>query len=98
MSSDQLTMRMAFNGLVGSVSPPRPPEALTLSTRCGFRLHEAGAHLAYARLHLAETPPAPPAARHHLGLARAIIHTTGYHRRDPDLAELDRALALSPAP
>jgi hypothetical protein len=37
-------------------------EAIDLATRCGFRLHEADAHLGYARLHLATAPlpPTPP--------------------------------------
>jgi nucleoside phosphorylase/tetratricopeptide (TPR) repeat protein len=64
-------------------------EALTLATRCGFRLHEADAHLGLARLALADDNPA--AARDHRDRARAIIEATGYHRRDRDLAELDAA-------
>ncbi|UQA57154.1 hypothetical protein [Polyangium aurulentum] len=63
-------------------------ETLTLATRCGFRLHEADAHLGYARLYLAESNPT--AAREHLEKARALITATGYHRRDPELAALDR--------
>ncbi len=55
-------------------------EALTLATRCSFRLHECDAHLAYARLALAEGTPA--AALPHLDKARALITATGYHRRD----------------
>jgi tetratricopeptide (TPR) repeat protein/anti-sigma regulatory factor (Ser/Thr protein kinase) len=64
-------------------------EALTLATRCGFRLHEADAHLGLARLSLAEGAPA--AAREHLSLAHTLIETTGYHRRDGELAELTAA-------
>jgi tetratricopeptide (TPR) repeat protein/anti-sigma regulatory factor (Ser/Thr protein kinase) len=64
-------------------------EALALATRCGVRLHEADAHLAFARLALAEGDR--PAARAHLDKARAIIDATGYHRRDGELAELDAA-------
>jgi tetratricopeptide (TPR) repeat protein len=70
-------------------------EALTLATRCGFRLHEADAHLGLARLALAEGDPA--AAREHLAKARAIVEQTGYHRRDRDLAELDAACEPAPA-
>ena len=66
-------------------------EALTLATRCGFRLHEADAHLGYARLHLTEGDRA--ATRAHLAKARAIIQATGYHRRDEELARLDALLA-----
>jgi hypothetical protein len=66
-------------------------ETLTLATRCGFRLHETDAHLAYARLHLAEDDRA--AAREHLAKARALIDQTGYHRRDEELARLEALLA-----
>ncbi|MFT3767112.1 MAG: hypothetical protein QM820_16570 [Minicystis sp.] len=62
-------------------------EALSIATRCGFRLHEADTHLAYARLSLAESNPT--AARHHLSAAARLITETGYHRRDPELAELE---------
>lgn len=65
-------------------------EALTLATRCGFRLHEADAHLGHARLCLAEGRPEP--AREHLGIARRIVDETGYHRRDEELAELEAEL------
>jgi tetratricopeptide (TPR) repeat protein len=65
-------------------------EAFTLATRRGFRLHEADAHLGYARLALAEADPA--AARRHLAAARAIIDATGYHRRDGEVAALSAAL------
>jgi nucleoside phosphorylase/tetratricopeptide (TPR) repeat protein len=61
-------------------------EAHRIATRCGFRLHEADAHLGYARLTLAEGHPA--AALDHLAKARAIIPATGYHRRDLELADL----------
>jgi tetratricopeptide (TPR) repeat protein len=64
-------------------------ETLTLSTRCGFRLHETDAHLGYARLRLAEGNPA--AACPHLDKARVLIDATGYHRRDGELARLDAA-------
>ncbi len=70
-------------------------EALDLATRCGLRLHEADAHLGYARLHLATEPPSPdlPASLSHLATARALITATGYHRRDGELAELEAATA-----
>lgn len=61
-------------------------EALSLSNRCEFRLHEADAHLGLARLALAEQDPS--AAREHLAKARTIIAATEYHRRDQELAEL----------
>jgi nucleoside phosphorylase/tetratricopeptide (TPR) repeat protein len=68
-------------------------EVLTLAERCGFRLHEADAHLGFARLSLAEGDLV--AAREHLDRARTIVAATGYHRRDRELAELD---AACPAP
>ena len=68
-------------------------EALSLATRCGFRLHEADTHLAYTRLHLAEDVPDPTAAGLHLAAARTIIDATGYHRRDEELTRLTAALA-----
>ncbi|MEP7125974.1 MAG: hypothetical protein ABJE95_33890 [Byssovorax sp.] len=60
---------------------------LTLATRCGFRLHEADAHLGYTRLALAEGDPTP--ALLSLAKARSLIHATGYHRRDGELATLE---------
>jgi tetratricopeptide (TPR) repeat protein len=63
-------------------------EALTLATRCGFRLHEADAHLGHARLALADPTAGPVVARPHLALARTLIEATGYHRRDAELAAL----------
>jgi len=64
-------------------------EAITLATRCGFRLHEADAHLGYARLCLAEGEP--KVARAHLERATKFIQETGYHHRDSELAKLDAA-------
>ena len=66
-------------------------EAFSIANRCGFRLHEADAHLGYARLCLAEGTPAE--ARPHLESARKIIEATGYHRRDGELAALEHYLA-----
>lgn len=61
-------------------------EALALATHCGSRLHEADAHLAYTRLHLAEKNQS--AAREHLVDARQIINEIGYHRRDQEIEHL----------
>jgi nucleoside phosphorylase len=71
-------------------------EALTLAQRCGFRLHEADAHLGLARLSLAEGHPVE--AREHLTVARRIITDTGYHRRDGELADLQKMLDAAPLP
>ena len=69
-------------------------EALSLATRCEFRLHAADAHLAYSRLALAQHDPA--LARHHLSAAQTLITQTAYHRRAPDLAELTLMLENHP--
>ena len=69
-------------------------EALALAQRCGFRLHEADAHLGLARLSLAEGAPAQALAS--LALARKIVDATGYHRRDAELADLAAKLAAPP--
>jgi tetratricopeptide (TPR) repeat protein len=65
-------------------------ESLEISTRCEFRLLEADTYLAHTRLHLAQHNPT--AARASLTRARAIITSTGYHRRDRDLADLEAEL------
>jgi hypothetical protein len=65
-------------------------ETLTIATRGGMRLHEADAHLEYARLHLAEGDSAT--AREHLAKAKAIVADTGYRRRAPEVAELQERL------
>jgi hypothetical protein len=61
--------------------------ALTLSTRCGFRLHEADSHLGFARDVLALPHPASAAA--HLAKARALITATAYHHRDAEISALE---------
>src|SRR6185437_8635141 len=66
-------------------------EALTLATRCGFRLHECDAHLGLARLALAEGNFAT--AVDHLARGHQLIEETGYHRRDGELAELEAEAA-----
>ena len=71
-------------------------DTLTLSVRCGFRLHEADAHLGLARLALAENTLAP--AREHLATARRIVRETGYHRRDGELTALDAEAAARSEP
>jgi hypothetical protein len=63
-------------------------ESLSLTTRCGFRLHLTDTHLAYARLHLSDPAAHPDLAAPHLTAAAALIAATSYHRRDPDLAAL----------
>jgi tetratricopeptide (TPR) repeat protein len=66
-------------------------EALDIATRdpAGLmKLHVTDCRLGYARLALAEEKP--EVARDELGKARALIEETGYHRRDEELAELEK--------
>ena len=64
--------------------------ALTIAARGGMGLHQADGHLASARLHLARG--AQDEARRSLATARAMIERMGYHRRDGEVAELERML------
>jgi tetratricopeptide (TPR) repeat protein len=64
-------------------------EAMSISTRGGMRLHEADCHLEYARLHLACGEKEK--ARESLAKAKGMIEEMGYHRRDGEVAELERA-------
>ena len=63
---------------------------MTIATRGGMGLHQADAHLEYARLHLAtgETKK----ARESLAKAKEMIDRMGYHRRDKDVKELEDRL------
>jgi len=65
-------------------------EALSIATRGGMRLHEADCHLEYARLHL--TCGEKEKARESLAKAKGMIEQMGYHRRDGEVAELEREL------
>lgn len=61
-------------------------EALGITTRSGFRLHECDAHLGYARLGVLEKRAMT--AQEHLEHARTIIEATGYHRRDEEVKQI----------
>ncbi|NAS89268.1 hypothetical protein C4E24_05960 [ANME-1 cluster archaeon AG-394-G21] len=65
-------------------------EAITIAERGEMGLHQADCHLEYARLYLAmrETNK----AREHLDIARKMIEQMGYHRRDPEVEELEAML------
>lgn len=65
-------------------------EAHTIATRGGMRLYLCDYHLESARLHLAQNHL--DLAREHHAVAHAEVHAMGYHRRDPELAELAAAL------
>ena len=68
-------------------------EVFEIAERGGMKLHLTDYHLEACRLCLAEGRP--DAAQDHLVQAQALIRETGYHRRDPDAAELAAALNQS---
>jgi hypothetical protein len=74
--------------LLARGTPHDLEEVYTIASRSGMRLHLADYHLAMARLHH---------SREHFQKAQALVNETGYHRRDPELAELRRALYSSTA-
>ncbi len=65
-------------------------EAFLIAARGPMRLHETDCHLEQARLSLALGDL--PRAQASLAAARALIEQTGYHRRAPDLAELEHQI------
>ncbi len=65
-------------------------EAFLIAARGPMRLHEADCHLEQARLSVATCDSTR--ARSSLAAARTLIQQTGYHRRDAELAELERQL------
>lgn len=65
-------------------------EALEIAERGGMRLAECDAHLEWARLCRATGDF--PSAREHLAKAAALVAATGYHRRNREVAALERQL------
>ena len=65
-------------------------EATSIAQRSGMGLHQADAYLEYARLHLAKGET--DKARDSLATAKEMVENMGYHRRDPDLADLEMQL------
>jgi tetratricopeptide (TPR) repeat protein len=63
-------------------------EALRIAERGGMRLHLTDYHLEAARLALAQQDPAT--ARGHWQHAQTLTNETGYHRRDGELAEIEK--------
>ena len=61
-------------------------EAMVIAERGGMGLHQADAHLEYARLYLAMGDK--PQAREHWATAKEMVEEMGYHRRDEEVAEL----------
>jgi tetratricopeptide (TPR) repeat protein len=66
-------------------------ECLRIARRSGMLLHEADAHLEYARVELARVDV--PEAEKHLRRAEQIVTDTGYHRRDREVRGLRAAMA-----
>jgi tetratricopeptide (TPR) repeat protein len=73
-------------GLLARGTPQDLDEVFRIATRSGMRLHLTDYHLASARLALRNGDRAQ--AREHFTKAEALVQQTGYHRRDPDLADL----------
>ena len=67
-------------------------EAYAVATRSKMRLHEPDCHLQCARLLLSERKPGD--ARKHLDTAKNIINETSYHRRDGEVADLEKQLSM----
>jgi exonuclease VII small subunit len=65
-------------------------EALAIAERGSMGLHQADAHLEYARLHLALDDK--NRARKSLATATQMIEDMGYHRRDVEVQELEAQL------
>ncbi|MHB9075231.1 MAG: TIR domain-containing protein [Desulfobaccales bacterium] len=68
-------------------------EAMARATRGGMALHQADAHLEYARLQLAQGDTGP--ARQHLTTAKQMITAMGYHRRDQEVQDLETQLSAA---
>ncbi len=65
-------------------------EAMAIAERGQMGLHQASAHLEYARLYFAMDDT--PEAREHLARAKEMVGPMGYHRRDGEVAELEERL------
>jgi tetratricopeptide (TPR) repeat protein len=87
-----LLARAALHRLKGAFEQAQRDLAETrlIAERGGMRLHLADVHLESARLALAQGNK--DEARQHLATAREMIREMGYHRRDPEVAELEAAL------
>jgi tetratricopeptide (TPR) repeat protein len=65
-------------------------EAFSISKRSVMRLCQVDCHLAYTHLHIASGEIEK--ARNNIAVAKELIERTGYHRRDKDIAELEKML------
>ena len=68
-------------------------EVMSIAERGGMRLYQADAHLEYARLYVAMGEK--PKAREHWAKASEMVEEMGYHRRDGEVAELEKQLEES---
>ncbi len=71
----------------------RVDEAMVIAERGGMGLHQADAHLEYARLYVAMGKK--PKAREHWVKAKGMVEEMGYHRRDGAVAALEKQLEQS---
>ena len=87
-----LLARAALHRVPGDVERARRDldEAMEIAERGQMGLHQADAHLGYARLYLAMGEK--PEARERLARAKEMIGRMGYHRRDGEVAELEERL------
>jgi tetratricopeptide (TPR) repeat protein len=87
-----LLARVDLRRVTGSYDRARSDleEAFSISNRGSMRLRQADCHLAYAHLYLAIGEMEK--ARNNLTIAKELIEQTGYHRRDRDIAELEKML------
>ncbi|MEM6455801.1 MAG: hypothetical protein AAF772_11950, partial [Acidobacteriota bacterium] len=93
-----LLARAAFSRLIDrndTAADRDLQEVEDLADRCGMRLFACDAHLERARLlrDLSTDDNAREQARPHIEMAKALIAETGYHRRDRELANLERWLS-----
>ena len=68
-------------------------EAMLIAERGGMRLHQADAHLEYARLYVAMGDKTN--AREHWATAKEMVEAMGYRRRDGEVADLEEQLEES---
>jgi hypothetical protein len=68
-------------------------EVFDIAEPSRMRLHLTDYHLEMAWLMLAEQEEGDRPRQHHIEAAAKLITATGYHRRDPELAELQQQLA-----
>ena len=90
-----LLARAALHRVQGEYKRAQPhlDEALVIAERGEMGLHQADAHLEYARLYVAMGEK--PKAREHWAKAKEMIGEMGYHRRDGAVAELAELLEES---